>query len=60
MSNKEIIIDGLYYLKTLTPSRFLNALKIFALVEDIIKTIAQSAIMKKLNPENLNLFFEHK
>ncbi len=29
MSKKAIIIDGLYYLKTLTPSRFLNALKIF-------------------------------
>jgi len=30
MSKKAIIIDGLYYLKTLTPSRFLNALNIFA------------------------------
>lgn len=29
MFKKAIIIDGLYYLKTLTPSRFLNALKIF-------------------------------
>jgi len=29
MSKKAIVIDGLYYLKTLTPTRFINALKIF-------------------------------
>lgn len=29
MSKKAIIIDGLHYLKTLTPKRFINALKIF-------------------------------
>lgn len=29
MFKKAILIDGLYYLKTLTPKRFINALKIF-------------------------------
>ena len=29
MSRKAIVIDGLYYLRTLTPTRFINALKIF-------------------------------
>ena len=29
MFKKAILIDGLYYLKTLTPTRFINALKIF-------------------------------
>lgn len=29
MSKKAIVIDGLYYLKALTPTRFINALKIF-------------------------------